>query len=143
MPAPKPCLSPRCPEFAEPGKSHCRAHMPKSRSRGTTASWAQARKVALDRAGHRCERCGRTEQQARADGTWLEAHHADGRGVSADEHDLDQIVVLCRQPCHLDTLRSQRAKRRRYIYPWQAEAEARAQRELLEQAAALGLGLDP
>jgi len=74
--------------------------------------------AALQREGHRCEKCGRTEEQARAAGTWLEVHPRDGHGVRAKQHDLDRIEVLCRTPCHLATLR---AASRPTLEQWKAE----------------------
>ncbi len=114
MPPPRPCLSPACPVYAEPGKSRCAEHARQEsraarqegrRSPGTTAPWAKARARALQRAGHTCELCGRTDAEARAAGTWLEVHHEDGQGVRATEHDQAKLTVLCRQPCHVQTFR--------------------------------------
>src|SRR5688572_26826123 len=94
----RPCLHHRCPEYAEPGKSYCDGHAHEAvqgrTSPGTTPAWRRARGAALERAGYRCEKCGRTEEQARAAGTHLEVHHVDGRGVGAQQHDLDQLRVL-------------------------------------------------
>jgi 5-methylcytosine-specific restriction endonuclease McrA len=108
-----------CPEYAVLGKSGCEAHQRQAlkdgrRPPGTTSAWKKARKAALERAGYRCEKCGRTEDQARAAGTHLEVHHRDGRGVRANQHELDQLEVLCRTPCHTATWATQtRAERRR------------------------------
>jgi 5-methylcytosine-specific restriction endonuclease McrA len=125
-----------CPEYAIPGKSRCETHQRQAlkegrRSPGTTAAWRKARKAALERAGRKCEKCGRTQDQARADGTWLEVHHVSGAGVRAKEHDPDDLQVLCRQPCHLDTWRAQTRqtwRERKAELGAKAEAEGRAER---------------
>lgn len=100
-----------CPHYALPNLARCEHHHAVAlkegrRSPGTTAAWRKARTAALERAGRRCQKCGRTEAQARAAGTWLEVHHLDGEGVRAKTHDDARLQVLCRQPCHLDTLRA-------------------------------------
>lgn len=97
-----------CPEYAVTGGSRCERHQSEAVatrkvSGGTTAAWRKARNAALERTGRMCEKCGRTQDEARADGTWLEVHHRDGRGVRAEQHDLDQLEVLCRTPCHTAT----------------------------------------
>lgn len=124
----RPCLERGCPEYALPGKSRCEEHQAQARktgarSPGTTAAWRKARQIALDRAGHRCEKCGRTEAQARADGTWLEVHHRDGAGVRAQVHDQAQLQVLCRKPCHLATWRR---GERLTLDEWKAQIRSRA-----------------
>jgi hypothetical protein len=131
--APGPCIERLpdgvgCPEYALPGEARCEEHhheavKNKRRSPGTTGAWRKAREEALRRAGHRCEKCGRTEEQARAAGTWLEVHHPDGRGVRADHHDVEALQVLCRKPCHLDTLRK---KTRPTLAEHQAQLRERA-----------------
>jgi hypothetical protein len=46
------------------------------------------------------------EQEARDAGTWLEVHHTEPGQSSRDEtHDVSTLRVVCRQPCHLKTLR--------------------------------------
>jgi hypothetical protein len=130
MPVVRPCLVHRCPNYAEPAGSYCDDHAaeaPKGSSPGTTAAWRRARKAALERAGHRCEKCGRTEQQARADGTHLEVHHVDqgAGGVRAEHHDLSKLRVLCRTPCHTETFR-RRPGERRTKQPTMAEIRERA-----------------
>ncbi|MEJ7783813.1 MAG: hypothetical protein WKF96_03350 [Solirubrobacteraceae bacterium] len=112
-----------CPEYALPGESRCEEHhalAAKNRTRpaGTTAAWRRARLIALKRTGYTCEKCGRTDAQAKADGTWLEVHHRRGEGVRAAQHNQADLQVLCRQPCHLDTLR---AKTRPTLAEHQAE----------------------
>ena len=113
MKPPRPCIERLpdgrgCPEYAEPGQARCTEHRHLAvkdgrRSPGTTAAWRKARAAALRRAGHRCEKCGRTEEQTRAAGTHLEVHHRSGAGVRATQHDLDDLQVLCRTPCHTAT----------------------------------------
>ncbi len=121
-----------CPNYAEPDSSRCAQHghlAPKGRSKGTTTSWRKARQAALRRSGNRCEKCGRTEQQARADGTWLEVHHltgshlTPGRSLERTEHPLEELQVLCRKPCHLETLRK---KTRPTYAQYAAELRAKA-----------------
>ena len=68
---------------------------------------AKARNAALERDGYRCTRCGKTQEQAKAEslrGHGLEVHHRSGASVRADHHDLDDLLTLCRD-CHLDTIR--------------------------------------
>lgn len=106
---PVPCAEHRCREYALPGKSRCAQHHETAKAagkvqQGTTAAWRRARTVALERAGHRCESCGRAEVEVRAAGSWLEVHHQDGRGARAVTHDLSKLEVLCRE-CHLRTIR--------------------------------------
>jgi 5-methylcytosine-specific restriction endonuclease McrA len=130
MPAPRPCIervggrgSAGCPRYAVPGKSRCEEHQREHEKRrrqeggspGTTPAWARARKKALEREGYRCQNCGRTEDQARAAGTWLEVHHVDAAGVRAPTHDLSKLEVLCRTPCHTATLAATAKARRK---PW-------------------------
>jgi hypothetical protein len=130
---PKPCIERLpdgrgCPEYAYDGP-RCEAHKSRSGEGGTTAAWRRARKIALERTGYRCERCGRTAEQARADGTHLEVHHVDGRGVGAEEHDQALLRVLCRTPCHTATMRATpRQGRRERMLQQQAEIRARAER---------------
>ena len=115
-----------CPRYAIPGKSRCEEHQREVPSRGgTTPAWSRARTAALKRAGYRCEECGRTEQQARDAGTWLEVHHVEGEGVRAETHDLAKLKVLCRVPCHKKTLRKKGTWRQRRDEQ-QAQIKARA-----------------
>jgi DNA-directed RNA polymerase subunit RPC12/RpoP len=99
-----------CPEYAIPGKSRCEQHqreamVKRDLSPGTTPAWRKARNLALERTGYRCERCGRTDAQSRAEGGGgLHVHHIDGRGVRAQEHDQALLEVRC-PPCHRLTLR--------------------------------------
>lgn len=56
------------------------------------ARWQHARKLALERAGHRCERDGER--------TGLHVHHLDEQGMNGPRAtDLDNLVVLCAK-CH-------------------------------------------
>ncbi|MDQ3608783.1 MAG: hypothetical protein M3459_07775 [Actinomycetota bacterium] len=63
MPPLRPCLERGCAELTtasrcpEHEREHTNARLP-----GTTAAWRRARTAALRRAGHRCERCGRTDE---------------------------------------------------------------------------------
>jgi hypothetical protein len=134
---PKPCIERLpdgrgCPEYAYDGP-RCEQHEAEAKKNGasgsgTTAAWAKARKIALERTGYRCERCGRTDEQARADGTHLEVHHLDGRGVGALHHDQAKLRVLCRTPCHTATMRATpRKTRRQRMLEQQAELRSRAQ----------------
>jgi hypothetical protein len=107
---PKPCAEHRCREYALAGKSRCAEHHETAKAagqvqQGTTAAWRRARTLAMERAGYRCERCRRTEAEVKAAGSWLEVHHQDGAGTRAATHDLSKLEVLCREPCHLATLR--------------------------------------
>ncbi len=117
-----------CPEYALPGKPRCAQHHAQAaktgqRSPGTTAAWRKARAAALARAHDMCQKCGRTEAQAKAAGTWLEVHHRSGAGVRAKTHDPDDLEVLCRTPCHVDTLG---AKTRPTLAEYQEQIVARA-----------------
>lgn len=54
--------------------------------------WKRVRRVALDRAGWRCESCGKTGR--------LEVHHVEPMWMSsAEPFDPAGLKVLCR-PCH-------------------------------------------
>ncbi len=115
MPAVRPCIERLpsgigCPKYAIPGKSRCEEHQREaiaSRviSGGTTPAWRRARKIALERTGYTCERCGKTDADSRAAGDGgLHVHHVDGRGVRAEKHDQVLLEVRC-PPCHRLTLR--------------------------------------
>jgi DNA-directed RNA polymerase subunit RPC12/RpoP len=115
MKPPKPCIERLpggvgCPAYAIPGKSRCEAHQREALAKrdllpGTTPEWRQARKLALKRTGYRCERCGKTDAESRAEGKGgLHVHHVDGRGVRAQEHDQALLEVRC-PSCHRRTLR--------------------------------------
>ena len=100
-----------CPSYALPGKARCELHQREAManrnlSPGTTPEWRRARKLALERAGHRCSKCGRTEAEARAAGSWLEVTTCSGAGVRSATHDLADLVVMCRRPCHTATFRA-------------------------------------
>jgi hypothetical protein len=115
---PRPCIDRLpdgrgCPEYAIDNGSRCAGHAhlaPKSRSRGTTAAWARARTAALNRDGYRCTICGKTQEQARAEGRGLEVHHltgshsTTGRSLDRDEHPLHELQTLCHEH-HRQTLR--------------------------------------
>ncbi|MFP5364346.1 MAG: SEC-C metal-binding domain-containing protein [Thermoleophilia bacterium] len=125
-----------CADYAEPGTSRCADHAhlgPKTRSRGTTAAWARARKAALERDGWRCTVCGLTQDQAKAEGRGLEVHHVNasharaGRSLDRDEHPLEELVTVCHEH-HRQTMRRKTrptwADRRREL-----DARAQARRE--------------
>ena len=123
-----------CPRYAREGDSRCeecrrRALKNRDLSPGTTPEWRRARKLALERAGHRCEKCGRTEAEARAAGTWLEVHHRSGAGVRAKTHDLADLEVLCRTPCHTATMRATPRPSWREPQGWAAGAAMKARAE--------------
>jgi DNA-directed RNA polymerase subunit RPC12/RpoP len=112
---PRPCIERLpdgrgCPEYAIPGKSRCEAHQREAMKKrdlspGTTPEWRRARKLALERTGYRCERCGKTDAESRAEGKGgLHVHHADNRGVRAQEHDQALLEVRC-PGCHRLTLK--------------------------------------
>jgi DNA-directed RNA polymerase subunit RPC12/RpoP len=120
---PKPCIERLsdgrgCPEYAIPGRSRREAHRREALAKrdlspGTTPAWRKARKIALERTGYRCERCGKTDAESRAEGKGgLHVHHVDGRGVRAQEHDQALLEVRC-PPCHRLTLRRASVKRAR------------------------------
>jgi 5-methylcytosine-specific restriction endonuclease McrA len=131
---PRPCIDRLpsgvgCPEYALAGKSRCETHQAEAiangtRSPGTTPAWAKARKLALERDGYCCTRCGKTQAQAKAEskaGRGLEVHHLSGAGVRAKSHDLDDLRTLCR-PCHLRTMTK---KHRPTVEEWKAEIRAK------------------
>jgi 5-methylcytosine-specific restriction endonuclease McrA len=63
------------------------------------AAWQAARAAALQRARHRCQRCGSTDQ--------LVVHHRDGRGpMGPRATDPANLIVLCRRH-HLDQHRAE------------------------------------
>ncbi len=110
MPPLRPCAhrSPDrtgCPEYAEPGKSFCRAHQQaawreqqqQGAKRSASAEWTRLRRLVLHRDGHACQMCGKRERQLRAQGNVLEVHHRDG---DHENDDLGNLVALCRTPCH-------------------------------------------
>lgn len=51
-----------------------------------------ARAACLERAGHRCEKCGKREN--------LQWHHVYTRSILSLRHDLDNLVAIC-GGCHL------------------------------------------
>jgi DNA-directed RNA polymerase subunit RPC12/RpoP len=95
-----------CPEYAIPGKSRCEEHQREAiksgaiSAGGSTPQWRRARKIALERTGYRCERCGKTDAESRAEGKrGLHVHHLDHRGARAPEHDQALLEVRC-PDCH-------------------------------------------
>jgi 5-methylcytosine-specific restriction endonuclease McrA len=57
--------------------------------------WQQLRAQALERARHRCQRCGRKNGEV-----VLVVHHLDGLGVSGERGlELTNVTVMCRG-CH-------------------------------------------
>jgi hypothetical protein len=106
--APKPCIERLsdgrgCPNFAvvgvngKGGNGRCEQHGGKPYKGGTHA-WKKARAAALNEAGNRCERCGKTQAQARAEGKPLQVHHLE-RGASIASGRHDRLRALCRV-CH-------------------------------------------
>lgn len=130
---PRPCIERLpdgrgCPRYAEEGRPRCAEHHAQAlktgrRSPGTTAAWARARKLALSRAGKKCEKCGLTDAASRAAGLGgLHVHHVDGRGVRAASHDQALLQVLC-PTCHRNLVR----RSTRQTWPEaKAEMQARA-----------------
>jgi predicted HNH restriction endonuclease len=115
------------------GKSRCPKHEAEARKKrtaspGTTPSWHRARRAALARDGYRCQKCGRTQAEAKKagrTGKGLHVHHVDGVGSSRDEtHDVDKLTTLC-ELCH----NAVRAKKTRpTLEEWKAQIRARARR---------------
>ena len=54
--------------------------------------WARAEKMAKDRTGWKCERCGKRGK--------LEVHHTKRLHDGGDPYDPDNLEVLCRS-CHI------------------------------------------
>lgn len=71
--------------------------------------WAQTRRAALERAGWRCEACGRAGR--------LEADHIEPLDAGGEPYDLENVQALCRG-CHADKTR----RERRGIPPPEVEA---------------------
>lgn len=65
--------------------------------RSATAEWQRLRRRVLDRDGHRCTCCGKTEAQLKVEGNALEVHHRDG---DHENNALPNLTALCRTPCH-------------------------------------------
>ena len=60
------------------------------------AAWQRVRVQALERARHRCQRCGRGARER----VTLVVHHDDERGPLAERGlDLSNLTVMCRA-CH-------------------------------------------
>lgn len=116
MPVVRPCIERMpdgrgCPRYADPKNGHrCTEHFREAMAKrdlspGTTPEWRRARKIALERAGYVCEKCGKTDTESRAEGEGgLHVHHIDGRGTRARVHDQALLEVRC-PPCHRLTLR--------------------------------------
>jgi 5-methylcytosine-specific restriction endonuclease McrA len=92
----------RCPEYALPGESRCEAckalfeawrrtqpHL--TGRRGTSSEWRRLRGLAIHRARHRCQRCGKHEERS-----GLEVHHVDG---DSENNRLSNLRALC-PDCH-------------------------------------------
>lgn len=97
----KPCLTRNCPILTE--KTRCTTHQrewEKARRadpeltgrRSDTPQWRRARRAALRRDRHRCQKCGARRDRARP----LHVHHING--VSGDDR-LENLVTLC-PACH-------------------------------------------
>jgi 5-methylcytosine-specific restriction protein A len=102
----RPCLVHRCPEYAEPGKSYCQAHLygraerGQTGARGTSAEWRKLRKTAKQKARFRCQECGRRETANRR----LEVHHADGDATNNAPENLQALCVSCHKDRHRSRL---------------------------------------
>lgn len=84
---PRPCLT--CGRLTY--GAHCPEHTPRP-SRGSTRAWRTVRQRILERAGGRCERCGRTARQIHH----LQPVFATGR---ADTENPSLLQALC-DDCH-------------------------------------------
>jgi 5-methylcytosine-specific restriction endonuclease McrA len=86
---------PRCPKHQAEFEAKRNARLAALPNKATyrTAAWKKPRAAALERAAHRCERCGIS-----GDHTILDTHHK----LSTPEHALDaaELEVLCRS-CHV------------------------------------------
>lgn len=118
----KPCLgsveNPRCPAYAEPGKSRCAEHHREwerqrkasgaTGRRGTTREWSKARLASLAAHHWRCVGCKRHISEIKAMGGKLHVHHING---DAKDHDLANLEPRCSLPgggCHEAEHRAQR-----------------------------------
>ena len=72
-----------------------RHHRDKGEAKGP--AWERQRRQAFDRAGHRCQRCGRAGR--------LECHHRTPISQGG-ANELWNLEVMCRA-CHIDTHRPQ------------------------------------
>ena len=74
--------------------------------------WETVRRIALDRDGWKCKRCGRRGR--------LDVHHIEGIAEGGDVYDLDNLETLCR-PCHFSHNRAEGLKRQATLTPMQAK----------------------
>lgn len=107
----RPCLGVngrRCPNLTTGSRCPaCRAEFEAGRRsdpnltgrRGTSAEWRRARGLALHRAGHRCERCGRCADQL-PDNQYLEVHHVDGDHRNNRQGNLRVLCGGAGDTCH-------------------------------------------
>jgi 5-methylcytosine-specific restriction endonuclease McrA len=85
-----------------------RAACKRQRRNGSTAEHRRVRARALERAGHRCEDCGITAAELRAEtGRALQAHHLDGNHLNNQDQNIE---VLC-PPCHARAQRDESGER--------------------------------
>jgi 5-methylcytosine-specific restriction endonuclease McrA len=89
----------------------------KHESKYRTPEWLRTRRIALDRAGHKCERCLRTRHQCARTGDPLDAHHIEPVALYPELfHVLSNITVLCRR-CHdVETMKQSRRYGWRYAF---------------------------
>ena len=98
---------PRCPKHQAEFEAKRNARLAALPNRKTyaTAAWKKLRAAALERAGHRCERCS-----VGADHAALDVHHRTNDAAHA--LDAAELEVLCRS-CHVaegHRLRKERAR---------------------------------
>ncbi len=82
-----------------------RHHLDRRRLPGL--AWARAKRVAKDRAGWRCERCGSPIE--------LEVHHRQALDKGGDPLALDNLQVLCREHHLSEHLDPQRRRWRAFV----------------------------
>jgi 5-methylcytosine-specific restriction endonuclease McrA len=104
MPSRRPCLGPGPPHLSERGKSRCAAHATTAFAKAKltyTRMPENVRQAVLARDGHKCVRCGSTQN--------LEVDHIVpvARG---GRHTAENGRTLCR-PCHLHVTAH---------YPWRS-----------------------
>lgn len=83
-----------------------------------TARWKRARLAALERAGWRCESCGKAGR--------LEVHHRQAVTDGGAVYDLANLEAVCR-PCHFN-------RHGRPLRPWPSPAARRAWRRFALEA---------